>query len=197
MIRRLILAVALGAVYSAAYADKWLVVPEDQRHIIDVGKESSGAEALCPDDMVMTGRWHTGDENGPTKYECAALRLYDPYSQSTKAALIRVTNRSWTHECAKEDGCGYVADGNRIITGRKHSNDENGPTRYETGLVLVNDQRTDVNDSKAGPKFKESSGQWWRSCSLEVMVGRQHWGDENGDTRYHAASIVWTEQTEE
>ncbi len=177
----------------AANAEQWLVVPVDQRHIIDVGAESSGADALCPDNMVMTGRWHKGDENKPTKYECGSLRLYDPYSESTKVAKIRVTDRSWTHDCGKESSCGYIADGNRIITGRKHTDDEQGPTRYQTGLVVVNDQRTNVNDAKAGIKFSESNGQWWRSGSLEVMVGRQHWGDENGDTQYHSASIVWTE----
>ena len=177
-----------------AQRDTWIVVPTTQRHIIPVTDESDGTEAKCPDNMVMTGRMHTGDENGPTEYECAALELHNPYRAITLRATIEVKDRDWTGRCEKESVCAFLAADNRVITGRMHTGDENGPTRYETGIVTVNDTRVDVNFVSQSPFFKESSGQWWKAGPWAVMIGRLHVGDENGDTMYQAGRIIWTEQ---
>ena len=43
------------------------------RNTSETFKESN-SDFICPPNMVMTGRSHTGDENGPTIYQYASLK---------------------------------------------------------------------------------------------------------------------------
>ena len=52
-------------------SNKYYILP-DVRIQSDLIKES-GSKFLCPNNTVLTGRWHKGDENGKTQYEYATL----------------------------------------------------------------------------------------------------------------------------
>ena len=80
-----------------------------------------------------------------------------------------------------------------VIVGRAHSGDENGQTRYKYGKVYVSNGTTKkavlMYDLVIEGPFKESNGAngygWAAKNGGYMMVGRQHTGDENGDTRVY------------
>lgn len=76
----------------------------------------------CPVNTVMTARWHSGDENGNTKYRCASL-----VSNSGQAVVVEPI--AWSAE-QKESASDEVCGTNEAMIGRAHKNDENGETRF-------------------------------------------------------------------
>lgn len=44
-------------------------------------KESDGKTFQCPENTVLTGRYHSGDENGYTVYQYATLKAVDESGQ--------------------------------------------------------------------------------------------------------------------
>ncbi|MDO7912665.1 hypothetical protein Q6A49_19235 [Pseudomonas sp. 22-AL-CL-001] len=77
----------------------------------------------CPVDTVMTARWHEGDENGSTKYQCA--RLVSPQGQA-----VIVEPGTWSDELTESSKTYEVCGSNQAMIGRAHKNDENGETRF-------------------------------------------------------------------
>lgn len=64
-----------------------------------------------------------------------------------------------------------------------HFGDENGNTRYQTGVVLFNGKQVTVLSAStllANVNLKESGGIFFRSASRFILLGRTHTGDENG-----------------
>ena len=51
---------------------KFYIVPN--RRTVTSGMKESGSYFLCPTNAVMTGRYHSGDENGQTQYEYATQK---------------------------------------------------------------------------------------------------------------------------
>ena len=94
----------------------------------------------------------------------------------------------------------YVCQGNTILTGRWHKGDENGKTQYEYAeLELVDengnkviepDLKIIVGEPVWQEHIKESSGKAFKSTDNQVIVGRRHYGDENGDTEYATATVT-------
>ncbi len=153
-------------------------------------KESSSS-FLCPSGTVITGRYHTGDENGTTRYEYATLRAVNAQGQAV-TGTITVEDVRWETSFKESSGAGFDAASNRVIVGRQHSGDENGQTWYATAIVRFNAQNTQVINPVTSATVKESSWNWYRTGSNQVMVGRHHSGDENGGTWYRAATISFT-----
>ncbi|MEU6415037.1 hypothetical protein [Microbispora sp. NPDC046933] len=89
-------------------------------------QKESRSSYIAPLDQVLVGRWHQDDENGPTRYRTAAL-----YWQGRQ---VRLTGAYWTGEY-KESSHGTQAGYNRVMTGRSHTGDENGKTRYQYATV--------------------------------------------------------------
>ncbi|MGW4642266.1 hypothetical protein ACWEN6_27385 [Sphaerisporangium sp. NPDC004334] len=90
------------------------------------GQTESRSGYIAPTDQALVGRWHTGDENGKTSYRTAAL-----YWQGRQ---VRLTSPTWTGEY-KESNHITEAGYNQVMTGRTHSGDENGKTRYQYATV--------------------------------------------------------------
>jgi len=149
------------------------------------------SEFICPENHVLVGRWHEGDETGKTRYRYARLKLYDPFGGDTPDVTITVEGRHWSGD-ERESRSNFLAPNNRVITGRAHDKDENGDTRYETGVIQVRGQEGDTRriNVREGTDIKESDGIWYHCTALELMVGRRHQGDEHGRTWYTAASFV-------
>lgn len=147
----------------------------------------------CPTNTVMTGRWHAGDENGQTKYQYASLQAIDNTGQPIEAT-ITVEDGIWSNWFKESSGAGFTASAGRVIIGREHQGDENGNTRYLTGVVKFNGKPTQItNVVNAGP-FKESSGIFYTTNPQQVIISRIHQKDENGNTTYQAGTIVFNYQ---
>ena len=154
--------------------------------------KEAGSSFQCPTNMVMTGRYHTGDENGQTQYEYATLKIVDAKGNLV-SGTITVEDVKWDTTSIKESsGNGYSALPGRVIVGRKHSGDENGQTTYATAVVKYNGKATELVNSLLSASIKESSGTWFRTDANRVIVSRVHKGDENGQTTYTSATITVT-----
>lgn len=88
----------------------------------DVVQEDDGVEYICPESTVMTGRKHSGDENGGTYYECGEIK--DLWGNP-----LQIIQGPWSDEMT-ESSHEYQCPTNMVMTGRKHSGDENGKTKY-------------------------------------------------------------------
>ena len=153
--------------------------------------KESVSSFLCPANTVMTGRYHSGDENGQTQYEYATLKAVDS-SGNLVAGTITVEDVRWESSFKESSGSGYDALTGRVIVGRQHSGDENGQTKYATAIVRFNAQPTILGNGINSSSIKESSGIWFRTDQNHIITGRHHSGDENGQTYYGSATIFIT-----
>lgn len=78
----------------SAMTNKYYIVPNIRTKSTSI-KESSGVEFLCPNNTVLTGRYHKGDENGQTQYEYATLKVVDEQGKTVQAT-IEVTDIQWS-----------------------------------------------------------------------------------------------------
>jgi len=144
----------------------------------------------CPTNTVMTGRWHSGDENGQTKYQYASLQAVDNTGQSVEAT-ITVEDGVWSNWFKESSGGGFTASAGRVIIGRQHNGDENGDTRYLTAVVKFNGKPTQISNVVSAGPFKESSGIYYTTNAQQVIISRIHQKDENGNTTYQAGTIIF------
>lgn len=82
----------------------------------------------CPVHTVMTARWHDGDENGDTKYQCSGL-------VSSQGLAVNVEPGTWSPEHKESSTTFEICPPNNVMIGRAHKNDENGLTRYLCGTL--------------------------------------------------------------
>lgn len=151
------------------------------------GKKTGGESSFtCPANSVMDGRWHEGDENGNTYYDCRSGTV-----QKVPFTTTAATWGPWIQESGKNSGgqSSYVCPSPQFMVGRAHKGDENGNTQYACSYVLVQGEVGAWGETIWGNWIKESNSAY--GCPLDqVMIGRQHQGDENGNTRYQCSSIV-------
>ncbi|GAA3019961.1 hypothetical protein GCM10017559_50360 [Streptosporangium longisporum] len=151
-----------------------------QLHTVTTVKESAGAIVSCPDNQVMTGRSHTGDENGYTKYSCSQIFIDDEQ--------VTVERRGWVG-VGRESSSLFEAPENQVIVGRRHSGNENGYTYYEQAALWWQGRQLRVVLSPWGSDVRESNHSVSAS-PYHVMTGRVHYGDENGYTAYRFGSVT-------
>lgn len=161
------------------------------RNTSETFKESN-SDFICPPNMVMTGRSHTGDENGPTIYQYASLKAINAKGEMIMGT-ITVEDIKWEEVQKESSGLGFDAEVNRVIVGRKHFNDENAPTQYATGIVKFNGYPTYISQYTVSEAQKETSG-WFYSGDKQVITARHHYGDENGYTYYGLGTIYCQKQ---
>lgn len=138
-----------------------------------------GSSFMCPQDEVMIGRAHTGDENGYTTYYCGIVvidgtrveALYTPYK-------VTITESSGKYT---------VPDGYALV-GRSHYGDENGSTTYYAKKLEWRGQSLRILYRQWTADMKES-----KHASIApgatIMTGRYHYGDENGRTAHEYGEI--------
>ena len=149
------------------------------------GVKESNSNYTCPASEVMYGRKHHGDENGKTHYKCIDLE-YGFYP----VHLGPVVRSGWLTESNSYFKC----PPHTAMIGRHHSGDENGPTRYTCAPMLLNNKKLALKHLNWSAWVKESKKDSGFQCTgNQVMVGRHHHGDENGNTKYLCASINWDE----
>lgn len=179
-------------IFSLITKNQLLIMP-DIRYESNEQKESNGVIFETPENMLITGRKHSGDENGNTQYQYASLKAVNLLGEKIEG-IISITERQWSDWHKESDSANFFqAPNGRVITGRQHIGDENGNTRYQTAKVLFNgNPATVVSASLLLPNMnlKESGGIFFRSASRFILIGRTHSGDENGQTTYYQGYIL-------
>ncbi|MEV4223296.1 hypothetical protein [Nonomuraea sp. NPDC049725] len=143
-------------------------------------KESSGVAFTCPLNEVITGRKHSGDENGYTTYYCSRVLV--------NGEQAVVSPGAWS-DPQRESSSFYETPADQAIAGRWHTGDENGSTRYRPATLHWQGRQLRLAAHVWTGNLKESS-HYSHGTPGEVMVGRAHWGDENGSTRYRYATVI-------
>ncbi|MGI8312867.1 hypothetical protein [Saccharopolyspora hattusasensis] len=143
-------------------------------------KESAGTPVLCPTNQVLLGRAHYGDENGNTTYYCGLILI--------DGQQVQVSAPHWS-DSQRESNSFFTASPGEVLVGRQHSGDENGQTRYATASMSAWGQPVELTSYRWSAGQKESNS-YSKAGEYEVMVGRQHSGDENGQTQYQYARIA-------
>ncbi|MCB9759687.1 MAG: hypothetical protein H6739_07580 [Alphaproteobacteria bacterium] len=148
-------------------------------------KESSGTAYMCPGADLMVGMKHSGDENGTTWYYVAPVSVAGNTVYTTDVVETTVSDES--------AGVYVVAAQvkRQVMVGRQHSDDENGSTTYWFANLYVAGQ-PDWRLVMGPPRW--SAPQKQSSCDFKcppgfVLTGRQHRGDENGNTVFEYAPI--------
>lgn len=156
--------------------------------------KESNSDFICPSDTLITGRYHTGDENGSTIYEYASLKAIDS-SGKMIMGIITIEDIRWENGPKESSGIGFTAEVNRVIVGRKHIGDENASSIYATGIVKFNGYPTFVSGYTISGIQKETSG-WFKSSENQIITAQYHYGDENGYTFYGLGTIFCEKQIE-
>ena len=159
------------------------------------GIKEKNSYFLCPTNTVLTGRCHSGDENGISEYKFSGLHAIDINGETIKGN-ITIEDLEWSEWHIQSDSADFflstdLDDKSRVLTGRQHTEDENGMTRYQTGIVKFNGKKAKVTHyPEADLVVRESGGLEVLPKDNLVMIGIKHSGDENGLTTYCQGYIV-------
>ena len=162
-------------------------------------KESDGTEVCAEKNMVLYNRKHLGDENGTTQYIYSHLMPITADWKIIGNYEITIDDLQWSEWHCQSDSADFFISINadaphkesRVITGRQHKGDENGKTRYQTGVVKCNGKYAKVIPyPEADLIISESSGRLVLPKAGLVIIGITHTGDENGLSTYHQGYIV-------
>ncbi|MEU8269728.1 hypothetical protein AB0B89_21540 [Sphaerisporangium sp. NPDC049002] len=134
----------------------------------------------CTAGEVMVDRAHMGDENGWTTYGCAQVLV------NGEPASVQTGN--WTL-AGKESNSYFAGPLNHVLLGRKHLGDENGLTSYLTGTLHWRGTQVRLTP-RFWTAFAKERSHSAHGYAPQVMTGRQHKGDENGDTRYEYSTVT-------
>ncbi|MFG1874096.1 hypothetical protein ACGFIV_04580 [Sphaerisporangium sp. NPDC049003] len=134
----------------------------------------------CPAGEVLIDRAHWGDETGWTRYRCGQVRI--------NGETVSVQTRNWT-TAGKESNSYFASPPDHVLIGRRHLGDENGLTSYLTGALYWRGVQLRLTSRYWTEPMKESNHSIQAFAPL-VMTGRQHKGDENGDTRYEYSTVT-------
>ncbi|MFF8618895.1 hypothetical protein [Streptomyces sp. NPDC015350] len=143
-------------------------------------KESTGTPVECPEYQVMLGRSHSGDENGNTTYYCGFILINDE--------LVKVDGAAWTGSQRESDSL-FTAPADQAMVGRVHSGDENGSTQHANAKMTWEGREVKLTSYRWTEGMRESTS-YSKAGPGEIMVGRQHRGDENGTTSYQYAKVT-------
>jgi hypothetical protein len=134
----------------------------------------------CPQDEVMIGRAHSGDENGYTTYFCGQIYIDN---QRVEVLEPPYKDDEW------EDTTHFVTPDDYALVRRDHYGDENGFTFYYCARLSWQGKPVRLVDRRWTEEMKESKHSS-RAGANEVMTGRHHFGDENGRTKYQYARVT-------
>ena len=87
-----------------------------------------GVYFICPENKMLTGRIHEGDENDPEHFTCSSLK------DSWGNIMQVVPQPNWS-ENFDEDSHDFTCDENTVMIGKYHKGDENGDTSYLCGTL--------------------------------------------------------------
>ena len=178
-----------------------LLVIDYSKKVSESKKESEGGAASISNHKgthILCTYAHSGDENGNTTYYFSSLTAIDIYGTKNTDG-ITVEDLKWTEWHKQSESQNFfvtteMQDENRhsrIITGREHVGDENGKTRYQTGLLRYKGKLVKIVPyPDADMYIHESRNETVYPKDNLVIIGIKHSGDENGITTYFQGYIV-------
>lgn len=120
--------------------------------------------------------------------------ISEAYQRQNQEIRIIPDRRVYSQEMSESDS-NFLCPANTVMTGRRHSDDENGTTQYEYATLKAVDTKgklisgtITVEDIVWDSPITES-GSNYNAPVNRVIVGRLHNGDENGKTQYATAVI--------
>ncbi|WP_182875574.1 hypothetical protein [Microbispora sp. H10670] len=119
----------------------------------------------------------------------AALSATTMASPASAAVTIKVES-VYTRTVWEGAGTQFTCPTNQVITGRSHFGDEGDQTTYYCSRILINDEVVEVHAGDWTAAQRESRSDY-SAPDHQVVVGRWHKGDENGETRYRSAALYW------
>lgn len=158
-------------------------------------KEDSGREAVCPGSSILYYRQHGGDQTQTTVYGCRLAKNHEirdrKWSVSFRESGLDPEDTGATSFANNKRYIYFTCPINTVMTGRHHSGDENGDTRYQCASLVdpSNGQTVLVEPTQWTKEHKESSSTYETCPANQVMIGRAHKNDENGETRYLCATL--------
>ncbi|MDG9885532.1 hypothetical protein N7650_22070 [Pseudomonas sp. GD04058] len=115
--------------YQCGKAFQFQAIPIKDPKLIREVHEAAGIEFICPENQVMTGREHDGDENGATRYYCGT-----PYDYWDRPLQVKPDKWFWTPDENIEHTA--ACPENMFMIGRYHKGDEEEPSRYLCARVF-------------------------------------------------------------
>jgi hypothetical protein len=110
---------------------------------------------------------------------------------ATQAVTFTTDNPQWGPGIKESSGTAYTCPGGGVMVGMRHSGDENGYSYYECAGLLP----APVTQRECAWSNFVKENQGYYSCpDNKVMIGRQHYRDENGDTRYQCCNLVYGQE---
>lgn len=158
--------------------------------------ESEGKEVCADKNQLLYSRVHYGDENGKTGYLFSTLKAIDSNGNNVKEGKITIEDLKWSNWHKQSESSEFFMsidekEKSRVITGRQHKDDENGMTRYQTGVVKYEGVNAEVKYyADADLITRENGGKEVLPKKHLVIIGIKHQGDENGFTTYCQGYIV-------
>lgn len=150
--------------------------------------KESNSDFICPTNTVLTGRTHSGDENGNTIYQYATLKAINAKGEMI-IGNITVEDIRWEVADKESSGIGFTAEVNRVIVGRRHYGDENASSQYATGIVKFNGHPTYISNYIISEMQVESNSRFTTESNT-FITAQYHYGDENGYTYYGQGEIL-------
>jgi predicted RNA-binding Zn-ribbon protein involved in translation (DUF1610 family) len=125
---------------------------------------------------------------------------YDKYRSSFSnvgcagEVQVKTADPQWSPEIKESDGTYFTCTGDTVMDGMQHQGDENKKTRYRCAALLPVGIEKKACEWAPPGGIKESAGDY--ACpGNKVMVGRQHYKDENGLTQYYCCDLSYNKTT--
>lgn len=166
-----------GAATNGVKPKSMAIISEREGHQLSAESDSL---FHCPENQFMTGRHHYLDENDPTWYFCSKGFQFQP---------ITIVNKTWTPLVPERDTDYVRCAANQVVTGREHRDDEGGKSRLECGTPVGYAGPMQVTPENPWIPIEHESDSVFDCPENRVLVGRYHYGDENGATKYLCATL--------
>ncbi len=135
----------------------------------------------CANGQAMSARAHFGDETKLTQYRCSTPM------QAGEAVQVGEPRKSQSQE---EHKSYFVCPLDTVITGREHEKKEEGRTwHFCAPLTDYQGKPLQVVPQPWSSRMKESD-HTFECPGQQVLIGRRHEGDENGDTWYRCGQLL-------
>lgn len=157
--------------------------------------EHESGERICPGSSMIFQRDHSGDEEEPTRYDCRLAVGYEiknrKWSIAFRESGLDPEDTSASQFANNKRYIYFTCPINTVMTGRYHKGDENGDTKYQCGELVssIDGRKVLVEPTKWSPEHAEDSSTQETCPAHEVMIGRAHKNDENGETRFFCATL--------
>lgn len=114
--------------YRCGKVIQFKVLDPPGEHQVLSNEPDDGNYVVCPENKVLTGRKHQGDENATEYFTCSSLK--DIWGNIMQV----VPQPNWSQNF-DEDSHDFTCDENTVMIGKYHKGDENGDTSYLCGTL--------------------------------------------------------------